>query len=80
MTIQDYEAIYLANLDYDGDEAKTRAALGALRAIRLLRAQGMTSSGSSLSYANIDIEIDVLQKALQQFNRASFTRGRAVMS
>ena len=80
MTIQEAETQYLANLDYDGDEVKTRAALTALRAIRLLRAQGMSSSGSSLTYAMIDTEIAVLQKALTQFNRSSFTRVRPVMS
>jgi len=79
-TVQTLTAQYLANLDYDGDQAKTLAALQALRGLRVLRAQGITGAGSGLNFASLDAEIALLEKAAASFNRSSFTRVRPIMS
>ena len=79
-TIQDYIDQYTANLDYDGDAGKTALALQALRGIRLLRAQGIRGAGSSLTFANIDAEIALLEKSAKALTRSSFTRVRPIMS
>jgi hypothetical protein len=76
MTIAQYIAIYEANADYDGDETKMKAALGALRGIRLLRAQNMGGAGGNLGFESIAEEIMQLEKQLRATRRNSFTKGR----
>jgi hypothetical protein len=72
---------YNQNRDYDGDTAKAKLALQALRVIRMERAQGQGHAGVSLSFQAIEDEIKELESFIAVSDttrkRASFTAARS---
>jgi hypothetical protein len=78
-TLDDAVGQYLDNLSWEGDIAKARLFLAAIRAIRGLRGQGITSNNRTVNYASLDPDFLRVQAFVQSVDgmsvEAKFTRG-----
>ncbi len=80
MTIAEYEALYEANIPYEGSATKQANALKALLGIRLKRAQSMGGAGHQLAFAALEQEIALLQKMVASSGRGSFSKARMLQT
>jgi len=67
------------NLAWEGNVTKARDYLEACRAIRILRAQGITTTNQSINFEQLLSDVkraaDYVESNSTDINRAAFTRG-----
>ncbi len=81
MTVSEALTQYNANADYDGNLAKSKLALQALRVLNMNRAQASQMAATSLSWASLQEEMNALAKFVKTSESntyGSFTRLRGV--
>ena len=79
-TLANALAQYNDNLSWEGDIAKARLALAAVRWLLVNREQTIADGGTQLNYSSLEQEKTALEQFVnsQRSDRSSFTRGSAL--